>query len=979
MKKLFTLFTLLAMFAVVGCENPEEPILKEVSSLTFSYSFPSINQGESMTKAGSNADIFAEFYAAICDGRLVAPSYDLTFTNTLTGEEFQLQGMWNVRTDVKIKMGTYSVRGTATAEGAYIQDKCSIVIDDPEVVVDRDEATVTLSAAYDCALVIFDDQSIVSVVNHTGDSDTSLFDFEEYIYAFVNDKIWDGVSDSYLLGTRQNGSEFKIPTQSQPFIKGKFYVYDTTKTNSFESIFDLPGMEEGGTGVVACFDNCVFVRDVNYREFTLDVEVPESVKENNHMIKWGACDLYSYNKNRHRGMSDADLLIFHDDTWGQFFFNESTTLILNEEESYVKNPDGTPNYSGVQLYDSMVPGQPEVVIFGEYAWGECIYGWADGYYTPMFGEPSLDGLYANGIVVLKQPQEMGDHITNVEILPSGEDATIRVTVDDDVEILCIALYDEAKYAETMSYLDNNTDYRQWFTTSSGAFYAEIVQQFEPQNPNYNGVIEVKVSDYFETIDAKSEYILDIVALSGDCDGDGFLDGHLQHYETYNFYIQTNMIRYTSTDGNVVTPNATDVFGANIVSNTYENGKGIIIFDGDVTEIGKSAFWGCDSLTSVTIPDSVTSIGKSAFRYCTSLTSVTIPDGVTEIGDRAFYNCTSLISITIPDGVSSIGDSVFYNCSSLTSVTIPDSVTSIGNNAFRGCTSLTSITIGNGVTSIGVAAFMDCTSLTSITIPDSVTSIGEAAFPDCDSLTSFYGKYASEDGRCLIIDGTLNSFAPAGITEYTIPDSVTSIGRAAFIGCESLESITIPDGITSIGLGAFQRCLSLTSIAIPDSVTDFGDSMFHSCTSLENVTLSNGLTAIGAGTFIECRSLKNITFPEGVTSIGEYAFHYCTSLTSITIPESVTSIREGAFAYCTSLTSITIPDSITEIGKSAFEGCTSLTSVYCKATTPPSGYGDMFDDNASGRKIYVPSESVEAYKTAEYWCDYADNIEGYDFE
>ncbi len=959
MKKLFTLFTLLAMFAVVGCENPEEPILKEVSSLTFSYSFPSINQGESMTKAGSNADIFAEFYAAICDGRLVAPSYDLTFTNTLTGEEFQLQGMWNVRTDVKIKMGTYSVRGTATAEGAYIQDKCSIVIDDPEVVVDRDEATVTLSAAYDCALVIFDDQSIVSVVNHTGDSDTSLFDFEEYIYAFVNDKIWDGVSDSYLLGTRQNGSEFKIPTQSQPFLKGKFYVYDTTKTNSFESIFELPGMEEGKTGIVACFDNCVFVRDVNYRGFTLDVEVPESVKENNHMIKWTAGDLYSYNKNRHRGMSDADLLIFHDDTWGQFFFNESTTLILNEKESYVKNPDGTPDYSGAKLYDSMVPGQPEVVIFGEYAWGECIYGWADGYYTPMFGEPSLDGLYANGMVVLKQPQEMGDHITNVEILPSGEDATIRVTVDDDVEILCIALYDEAKYAETMSYLDNNTDYRQWFTTSSGAVYAEIVQQFEPQNPNYNGVIEVKVSDYFETIDAKSEYILDIVALSGDCDGDGFLDGHLQHYETYNFYLdkpQANVIWYTSTNGEIVTPYRTDVFGANIVSNTYENSKGVITFDGDVTSIGNYAFADCDSLTSVTIPDSVTEIGEYAFFNCTSLTSVTIPDSVTSIGVAAFYDCSSLTSITIPDSVTSIGEATFYNCTSLTSVTIPDSVTKIG-----------------------VAAFYECSSLTSITIPDSVTSIGERAFAHCSSLAEFNGKFASSDGRCLIIDGVLNSFAPAGLTEYTIPDSVTEIGEYAFLYCTSLTSITIPDSVTSIGEAAFYGCTSLTSITIPDSVTDFGDLMFHSCTSLENVTLSNSLTAIGAGTFIECRSLKNITFPEGVTSIGEGAFGYCSSLASVSIGNGVTSIGERAFIYCTSLTTVTIPDSVIEIGYWAFCDCTSLTSVYCKATTPPSGYGDMFDDNASGRKIYVPTESVDAYKAAEGWSEYVDYIVGYDFE
>ena len=762
MKKLLTFFALLAMFLFAGCENPEEPILKEVSSLTFSYSFPSINQGESMTKAGSHADIFAEFYAAICDGRLVAPSYDLTFTNILTGEEFQLQGMWNVRTDVKMKMGTYSVRGTATAEGAYIQDKCSIVIDGPEVVVDRDEATVTLSAAYDCALVIFDDQSIVSVVNHTGDSDTSLFDFEEYIYAFVNDKIWDGVSDSYLLGTRQNGSEFKIPTQSQPFIKGKFYVYDTTKTNSFESIFDLPGMEEGGTGVVAYFDNCVFVRDVNYREFTLDVEVPKSVKENNHMIKWAACDLYSYNKNRHRGMSDADLLIFHDDTWGQFFFNESTTLILNEEESYVKNPDGTPNYSGVQLYDSMVPGQPEVVIFGEYAWGECIYGWADGYYTPMFGEPSLDGLYANGMVVLKQPQEMGDHITNVEILPSGEDATIRVTVDDDVEVLCIALYDEAKYAETMSYLDYNTDYRQWFTTSNSAYYSKIARSFTPQDPNYNGVIEVKVSDYFESIDAKSEYILDIVALSGDCDGDGFLDGHLQHYETYNFYIdkpQANMIWYTSTDGNVVTPNATAAFGANIVSNTYENGKGVITFDGDVTEIGENAFYLCENLTSITLPEGITSIGTMAMDTCTNLSGIVIPDSVVTIGDHAFNDCFNLSNVVI----------------------------------------------GENVTTISAWAFSDCVALTSVTIPDSVSIIGEGAFGACYGLERFEGSNVSADGRCLILNGMLMAFAPAGLTEYSIPEGATSIAMFTFQKLEHLTTVHFPAGLTDIGYKAFEHC------------------------------------------------------------------------------------------------------------------------------------------------------------------------------
>ena len=320
------------------------------------------------------------------------------------------------------------------------------------------------------------------------------------------------------------------------------------------------------------------------------------------------------------------------------------------------------------------------------------------------------------------------------------------------------------------------------------------------------------------------------------------------------------IFYTSTDGNVVTPNKTDVFGANIVSNTYENGLGVITFDSAVTSIGNYAF----------------------YSSCKSLTSVTIPDSVTSIGNLAFYNCDSLTSVTIPDSVTSIGYGAFAHCSSLTSVTIPDSVTSIGKEGFYGCNSLTSVTI-----------------------PDSVTSIENGAFANCRSLQAFYGKYASSDNRYLVIDGVLNSFAPSGLTSYTIPDSVTSIGYGAFAHCDSLTSVTIPDSVTSIGNSAFYSCSSLTSVTIPDSVT----------------------------------------------SIGEYAFGSCGSLTSVTIGNSVTSIGEYAFG-----------------------SCGSLTSVYCKPLTPPSLYTEVFENNATDRKFYVPAEAVDAYKTADGWKDYADVIE-----
>ena len=375
-----------------------------------------------------------------------------------------------------------------------------------------------------------------------------------------------------------------------------------------------------------------------------------------------------------------------------------------------------------------------------------------------------------------------------------------------------------------------------------------------------------------------------------------LDDFLGRDDSSVTTIANNQIWYTSTDGEIVEPysgeynnnaDALTTFGVNIVSNTYVDGKGVIEFDGDVTTIGERAFDSCSSLTSVTIPDSVTAIGEWAFCGCDSLESVTIPDSVTEIGGFAFLSCVSL-----------------------TSVTIGDSVTTIGGWAFEYCSSLRSVTIGDSVTTIGMATFGNCSSLTSVTIPDSVTTIGMDAFYGCRCLQEFKGKFASEDGRCLIFDGLLNAFAiGCGATEYTIPDSVTTIGNDAFAECYSLTSVTIPDSVTTIGICAFLSCSSLTSVTIPDSVTTIGTCAFYGCSSLESVTIC---------------------------------------------------------------------DSVTEIGDVAFSNCVSLTSVYCKATIPPAGGDYMFSYNASGRKIYVPMESVEAYKSAYGWSDYVDDIVGYNF-
>ena len=314
-------------------------------------------------------------------------------------------------------------------------------------------------------------------------------------------------------------------------------------------------------------------------------------------------------------------------------------------------------------------------------------------------------------------------------------------------------------------------------------------------------------------------------------------------------ISNNQIWYTSTDGTIVEPSNTEVFGANIISNTYENGKGVITFDDDVTSIGGFGI-GCDKLVSITIPNSVTSIAVEAF--------------------------------------------------------------------------------------------------------------------DRSNLKEFKGKYASEDGRCLIVNGELMAFAPYGLTSYTIPDGVTVIGEAAF-AVVTLESITIPESVTKISkdfafYGTFKEFKG--KFASEDSCCLIEDNTiirYAIDCNLTSYAIPDNITTIGQCAFDGAKKVENIIIPNSITEIGYYAFRDC-PLTSVTIPENVISIGHQAFAHAGGYSN-------------------TLKIVYCKPTTPPRGNEWMFefDNRETLETIYVPANAVDAYKEADDWKDYADLIMPYDFE
>lgn len=308
-------------------------------------------------------------------------------------------------------------------------------------------------------------------------------------------------------------------------------------------------------------------------------------------------------------------------------------------------------------------------------------------------------------------------------------------------------------------------------------------------------------------------------------------------------------------------------------------------------------------------------------------------------------------IRFEEPLTTIGAGAFNNCRNISNISLPEGVTTIGERAFFECIQLECITFGSKIKECGFQAFDGCNALNSI----HVASVGYW----CDI------KFANETANPIYNSGMLLVNGKR-VTELAIPSWVEHIGDYAFYNCITLSSVKFTDSIKSIGKDAFYGCESISKVDVQSAKAWCGIEFANS--------FSNPLYMFGAfcvnGEPVSTLSLK------GVTAIKDRAFQGCSNIKSLVADSSLKTIGEEAFRGCSELSSVDLGKGITEIKGRAFMGCQALKSVKCIVANPPT-LGDkyVFDYNAEGRKIYIPSGSYNTYIANEMWSKYANSIEG----
>ena len=382
---------------------------------------------------------------------------------------------------------------------------------------------------------------------------------------------------------------------------------------------------------------------------------------------------------------------------------------------------------------------------------------------------------------------------------------------------------------------------------------------------------------------------------------------------------------------------------------YTGGEVVVVIpdtveDKPVTAIAENAFKDMGNLKAVAIPDSVTSVGKSAFEGCKSLTSLKTPVYTCEDAPYfgALFGATSHETNGgfVPPGLSTLvitkGESVpnyaFYACRGLEAVALPEATAEIGAFAFYGCEALTYITTADtALTTVGDRAFAGCIALLDLTLPATVTYMGAGMLEGCGKLESLtipfvggctYDYPLTDEEKAAIEDGEAThpaestaylgylfgashytfsaGYIPASLITVTLTEGCTAIPANAFFECASIREICLPEGVTEIGRRAFYGCEKLSAMTLPDSVTTLGDDAFNGCIRMQAFTGGANLTELGMQAFMNCVSLKTVTLPASVTHLPNSCFAGCISLTTLTA-EGVETRGNRVFHNCDKLT------------------------------------------------------------------------------
>lgn len=331
---------------------------------------------------------------------------------------------------------------------------------------------------------------------------------------------------------------------------------------------------------------------------------------------------------------------------------------------------------------------------------------------------------------------------------------------------------------------------------------------------------------------------------------------------------------------------------------------------------------------------------------------------------SFYECTTFATSNI-----TLAKSLFetFTADGLKYQVLPNNhaavVTTQSLDFYKDCDYSGDITVpatvaNNGktytVTTVGPKAFYAGEKITSISLPSTITTICMDAFEYNKALTK------------INIPGSVKTFIKGKQT-------TTSMFRG-----QNLTDITLEEGLATIPEYAFMENDALTSISIPSTLTKIPNSCFSECTGLSKVVIANGVKEIGNFSFSQTPVTDTDFIPASVTTIGQSAFSSCKSLATVDLKDGITTIGNDAFSSTSALTKATIPATVTSLGAFVFGG-SSVTEIHFKGSTPAtlsiSGNKDTFSDIPSTCKIYVPSASVDAYKKANIWSNYASQIVG----